>query len=120
MILPLSGANAQFGINSRQGLELAADEINAGGGLKELGGARSTWSWPTPPHASNAATVAQRMMAENECCAMVRCLVADAGDSRGTSLPPLHRHRPARRGQGRQLQDLWTRPIRWASPMLRR
>ena len=27
VILPLSGANAQFGINSRQGLELAADEV---------------------------------------------------------------------------------------------
>ena len=40
VILPLSGANAQFGINSRQGLELVADEINAGGGLKNLGGAK--------------------------------------------------------------------------------
>ena len=40
VILPLSGANAQFGINSRQGLELAADEINAAGGIKALGGAK--------------------------------------------------------------------------------
>ena len=39
VILPLSGANAQFGINSRQGIELVADEINASGGLKGLGGA---------------------------------------------------------------------------------
>ena len=39
VILPLSGGNAQFGINSRQGIELVADEINAAGGLKGLSGA---------------------------------------------------------------------------------
>jgi branched-chain amino acid transport system substrate-binding protein len=36
VILPLSGANAQFGINSRQGIELVVDEINSAGGLKNL------------------------------------------------------------------------------------
>ena len=72
VILPLSGANAQFGINSRQGVELVADEINAAGGLQGLGGARinlvvaDSTSAPT-----NAATVAQRMIAENECCAIL-------------------------------------------------
>ena len=40
VIMPLSGANAQFGINSRNGIELVADEINAAGGIKELGGAK--------------------------------------------------------------------------------
>ena len=33
VVLPLSGANAQFGINSRNGIELVADEINAAGGI---------------------------------------------------------------------------------------
>ena len=72
VILPLSGANAQFGINSRQGIELVADEINANGGLKALGGAKinliiaDSTSAPT-----NSATVAQRMIAENECCAIL-------------------------------------------------
>lgn len=72
VILPLSGGNAQFGINSRQGIELVADEINAAGGLKGLGGAKinlvvaDSTSSPT-----SAATVAQRMIAENDCCAIL-------------------------------------------------
>jgi branched-chain amino acid transport system substrate-binding protein len=40
VIQPLSGANAQFGINCRNGIELVADEINAAGGIKALGGAK--------------------------------------------------------------------------------
>ncbi len=72
VILPLSGANAQFGINSRQGIELVADEINAAGGIKGLGGAKINLviadSTSTP---NNAATVAQRLIAENECCAIL-------------------------------------------------
>src|ERR1700674_1445974 len=61
VIQPLSGANAQFGINSRNGIELVADEINAAGGIKSLGGAKinlivaDATSTPT-----TAGTVAQR------------------------------------------------------------
>ncbi|GAB1575771.1 ABC transporter substrate-binding protein [Bordetella petrii] len=72
VVLPLSGANAQFGINSRQGLELAADEINAAGGIKALGGARlklivaDSTSQPT-----SAATVAQRLITQNRCVALI-------------------------------------------------
>jgi len=72
VILPLSGANAQFGINSRQGLELAADEINAAGGIKALGGAKlkliiaDATSQPT-----TAATVAQRLITQNRCVALI-------------------------------------------------
>src|SRR5260221_12398209 len=40
VIVPLSGANAQFGVNSRNGIELVADEINAAGGIKALGGVK--------------------------------------------------------------------------------
>ena len=67
VILPLSGANAQFGINSRQGLELAADEINAAGGIKALGGAKINLivadATSTPTTAGN---VAQRLITQNE------------------------------------------------------
>ncbi len=72
VILPLSGANAQFGINSRQGIELVADEINAAGGIKSLGGAKikliiaDSTSTPT-----TAATVAQRLITQNECVAIL-------------------------------------------------
>lgn len=72
VILPLSGANAQFGINSRQGIELVADEINAAGGIKSLGGAKiklivaDSTSTPT-----TAATVAQRLITQNQCVAIL-------------------------------------------------
>lgn len=72
VILPLSGANAQFGINSRQGIELVADEINAAGGIKSLGGAKiklivaDSTSTPT-----TAATVAQRLITQNDCVAIL-------------------------------------------------
>lgn len=72
VILPLSGANAQFGANSRNGVELAADQINAAGGIKALGGARielvvaDATSTPT-----QAATVAQRMITQNRVAALL-------------------------------------------------
>jgi branched-chain amino acid transport system substrate-binding protein len=72
VILPLSGGNAQFGINSRQGIELVADEINASGGIKSLGGAKINLVVADSTSApASAATVAQRMIAENECCAIL-------------------------------------------------
>ena len=72
VILPLSGAHAPFGINSRNGIELVADEINAAGGIKALGGAKinlvvaDATSTPT-----TAVTVAQRLIAQNECVALI-------------------------------------------------
>ena len=72
VILPLSGANAQFGINSRQGIELVVDELNAAGGLKGLGGAKVNLVVADSTSApANAATVAQRMIGENDCCAIL-------------------------------------------------
>ncbi|HZV21328.1 MAG TPA: ABC transporter substrate-binding protein [Hyphomicrobiales bacterium] len=66
VVLPLSGANAQFGINSRNGIELAAEQINKAGGIAALNGAKinlviaDATSTPT-----TAATVAQRLIAQN-------------------------------------------------------
>lgn len=72
VVLPLSGANAQFGINSRQGIELVADEINAAGGIKSLGGAKINLivadSTSTP---TSAASVAQRLITQNDCVAIL-------------------------------------------------
>ena len=72
VIVPLSGANAQFGINSRNGIELVADEINTAGGLKALGGAKINLivadSTSTP---TTAATVAQRLITQNEVSAIL-------------------------------------------------
>ena len=40
VILPLTGSTAQNGNNSRKGIELAADLINASGGIKSMNGAK--------------------------------------------------------------------------------
>jgi branched-chain amino acid transport system substrate-binding protein len=72
VIQPLSGANAQFGINCRNGIELVADAINAAGGIKALGGAKinlvvsDATSNPTI-----APTVAQRLITQNELTAVL-------------------------------------------------
>jgi branched-chain amino acid transport system substrate-binding protein len=72
VIQPLSGANAQFGINCRNGIELVADEINAAGGIKALGGAKinlvvsDATSNPTIVPA-----VAQRLITQNELTAIL-------------------------------------------------
>jgi branched-chain amino acid transport system substrate-binding protein len=72
VILPLSGANAQFGVNSRNGIELVADEINSAGGIKSLGGARINLviadSTSTP---TTAANVAQRLLTQNDVVAIL-------------------------------------------------
>lgn len=70
--VPLSGANAQFGVNSRNGIELVADQINAAGGIKSLGGAKINLvvadSTSTP---TSAANVAQRMITQNRVSAIL-------------------------------------------------
>jgi len=53
VIQPLSGANAQFGINCRNGIEFVADTINAAGGIKALSH-HSLDRRPTPDHPERA------------------------------------------------------------------
>jgi branched-chain amino acid transport system substrate-binding protein len=77
VIQPLSGANAQFGINSRNGIELVADNINGAGGIKALGGAKinlvvsDATSNPT-----TASTAAQRLITQNELTAILGAYVS--------------------------------------------
>ena len=72
VIQPLSGANAQFGIISRNGIEFVADAINAAGGIKALGGAKinlvvsDATSNPTI-----ASTAAQRLITQNQVTAIL-------------------------------------------------
>lgn len=72
VVQPLSGANAQFGINSRNGIQLVADEINNAGGIKALGGAKINLivadATSTPTTAGN---VAQRLITQNEATAIL-------------------------------------------------
>jgi branched-chain amino acid transport system substrate-binding protein len=72
VVVPLSGANAQFGINCRNGIELVADGINAAGGIKALGGAKI--NLVVSDAASNPATAsaaAQRLITQNELTAIL-------------------------------------------------
>ncbi len=77
VIQPLSGANAQSGVNCRNGIELVADEINAAGGIKALGGAKinlivsDSTSNPTI-----APSVAQRLIAQNKLSAVLGAYVS--------------------------------------------
>lgn len=66
VIVPLSGPNAQFGINSRNGIQLVADEINSNGGIKSMGGAPiNLVIGDSTSNPTQAATVAQRMMSQD-------------------------------------------------------
>ena len=72
VIQPLSGANAQFGINCRNGIELVADAINAAGGIKALGGAKiNLVVSDATSNPSLAPTVAQRLITQNELTAVL-------------------------------------------------
>src|SRR3984893_17236313 len=72
VIQPLSGANAQFGVNCRNGIELVADEINAAGGIKALGGAKiNLVVSDATSNPAIAAAVAQRLLAENDLTAVI-------------------------------------------------
>jgi branched-chain amino acid transport system substrate-binding protein len=77
VIQPLSGANAQSGVNCRNGIELVADAINAAGGIKALGGAKInlvvTDATSNPTAASAAA---QHLITENELTAVLGAYVS--------------------------------------------
>lgn len=72
VVVPLSGANAQFGENSRNGIQLIADQINANGGVESLGGAEinlivvDSTSDPT-----SAASAAQRLITQENVVAVL-------------------------------------------------
>src|SRR5215813_3125337 len=77
VIQPLSGANAQFGVNCRNGIELVADEINAAGGIKALGGAKINLVVSDATSSPVIApTVAQRLIAQNDLSAVLGAYVS--------------------------------------------
>jgi branched-chain amino acid transport system substrate-binding protein len=72
VVVPLSGANAQFGVNSRDGIELVADEINAAGGIKALGGAKiNLLVSDSTSNPTIASTIARRLITQNEVTAIL-------------------------------------------------
>jgi hypothetical protein len=86
VIQPLSGANAQFGINCRNGIELVADEINAAGGYQDARRRQDQRDRQRrnfePDHSADRRATAYRP--ERTHCGPRRIrIVVDAGDFRG-------------------------------------
>ena len=72
VVVPLSGANAQFGINCRNGIELVADGINAAGGIKALGGVKiNLVVSDATSNPATASAAAQRLITQNELTAIL-------------------------------------------------
>ena len=72
VIQPLSGANAQFGINSLNGIEFVADQINGVGGIKALGGAKiNLVVGDATSNPTKASIAAQRLISESELTAVL-------------------------------------------------
>lgn len=71
VIQPLSGPNAQFGIGAQRGTELAAEMINAAGGIKALGGAKIKLVAADVPTPNTAAATTQRLISQNGVSAVV-------------------------------------------------
>ncbi len=77
VIQPLSGANAQFGINCRNGIEFVADAINAAGGIKALGDAKiNLVVSDATSNPSTASTVTEQMITQNELTAVLGTFVS--------------------------------------------
>lgn len=77
VVVPLSGPNAQFGINARNGIQLVADEINKSGGIAALGGRRIHLVIADATSSTvAAATVAQRMVAQDKVVAVLGAFVS--------------------------------------------
>ncbi|MFG1400514.1 ABC transporter substrate-binding protein [Xanthobacter sediminis] len=76
VIQPLSGPNAQFGIGSQRGTELAAEIINAAGGIKALGGAKIKLVAADVPTPNTAAAATQRLISQNGVSAVVGAFVS--------------------------------------------
>lgn len=71
VIQALSGPNAQQGINAQRGTELAAEAINAAGGVKSLGGARIRLVVSDVPTPNTAAEATQRLISQNGVSAVI-------------------------------------------------
>ena len=77
VIQPLSGPNAQSGVNCRNGIEFVADEINAAGGIKALGGAKiNLIVSDATSNPAIAPSVAQRLIAQSDLTAVLGAYVS--------------------------------------------
>jgi len=76
VVLPLSGPNAQFGQNSRNGIELALADVNAAGGVKSLGGAKVELVYADVPQPGAAGAATQRLISQEKVSGVVGAFVS--------------------------------------------
>jgi branched-chain amino acid transport system substrate-binding protein len=70
--MPLTGANAKFGEDSLNGVQLAADAVNAAGGIKSMGGAKiQIVSRDATSDPSKAAAALQQMVSADKPVAVI-------------------------------------------------
>ncbi|GGF69749.1 amino acid ABC transporter substrate-binding protein [Azorhizobium oxalatiphilum] len=76
VVLPLSGPNAQFGVNSRAGIEIATTLFNATGGIKSLGGAKIELVFADVPSPNTAAAATQRLISQDKVSGVLGAFVS--------------------------------------------
>jgi len=78
VIQALTGPNAQQGINAQRGTELAAEVINAAGGVKSLGGAKIRLVTADVPTPNTAAATTQQLISQNGVSAVIGTVASSA------------------------------------------
>jgi len=73
VVLPLSGANAQFGINAKNGIEMALEDMKSSGRLKDLDVKLVYADVPAP---NAAAASVQRLISQNQVVGIVGAFVS--------------------------------------------
>jgi branched-chain amino acid transport system substrate-binding protein len=71
VIQPLSGPNAAQGNAGLQGIQMVAEEINAAGGIKSMGGAKIQLVTIDVPTVNTAAAATQRLVSQNQVAAVL-------------------------------------------------
>lgn len=75
VLVPLSGSTSQFGINTRNGVELALEDIKAAGGIKSLG-ADVELVYADVPAPNAAAAAVQRLVSQDKVVGIVGSFVS--------------------------------------------
>lgn len=77
VVVPLSGQNAQFGANIRNGIDMAAADINRRGGIASLGGAKVQVVYADAPAPGAAGVAVQRLVSRDRVVGIVGSFISN-------------------------------------------
>ncbi|QDL93780.1 ABC transporter substrate-binding protein [Paroceanicella profunda] len=77
VVIPLSGSNAQFGANIRNGLELALKDVNGAGGIGSLEGAKVELVYADTPEPAKAGAAVQRLVSGEKVVGIIGSFVSN-------------------------------------------